>query len=71
MTMHASPPDIDSAPTAAVLTARERHHTAGPDPGTPVGLDAADVYWPDPSPLQHWWTEIMDDALTSRPRGTG
>ncbi|WP_157121958.1 hypothetical protein [Nocardia miyunensis] len=22
------------------------------------------VHWPDPSPLAHWWTEIMDGALT-------
>lgn len=27
----------------------------------------ADVYWPDPSPLQTWWTEVMDGALTPRP----
>ncbi|WP_157186485.1 hypothetical protein [Nocardia jiangxiensis] len=22
------------------------------------------VHWPDPSPLDHWWTEVMDGALT-------
>ncbi|MGW6331002.1 hypothetical protein [Nocardia rhamnosiphila] len=28
----------------------------------------ADVQWPDPSPLQSWWTEIMDGVSMSRPR---
>lgn len=22
--------------------------------------DAPVVHWPDPSPLQNWWTEVMD-----------
>ncbi|MFQ6225723.1 hypothetical protein ACLML9_00160, partial [Nocardia sp. NPDC002869] len=29
---------------------------------------AADVHWPDPSPLHHWWTEVMDGAPPPRPR---
>ncbi|WP_433713977.1 hypothetical protein ACQP2U_07335 [Nocardia sp. CA-084685] len=33
------------------------------------GHDADTVQWPDPSPLQEWWTEVMEGALmpSSRP----
>jgi len=37
-----------------------RHpRTAATDPDAPPI-----VHWPDPSPLDHWWTEVMDGALT-------
>ncbi|WP_157121967.1 hypothetical protein [Nocardia miyunensis] len=36
------------------------HHT--PTPAT--DLDIPSVRWPDPSPLDNWWTEVMDGALT-------
>ncbi|MET8796394.1 hypothetical protein ABZV91_08040 [Nocardia sp. NPDC004568] len=29
---------------------------------------AVDVQWPDPSPLQSWWTEVMDGVPISRYR---
>ncbi|MFX0577941.1 hypothetical protein [Nocardia nepalensis] len=37
------------------------HHT--PTPATDLG-DTPAVHWPDPSPLDHWWTEVMDGVLT-------
>ncbi|MEV0104948.1 hypothetical protein AB0H42_01215 [Nocardia sp. NPDC050799] len=33
-----------------------------------VGQGAIDVQWPDPSPLQSWWTEIMDGVSMPCPR---
>ncbi|MEU1983654.1 hypothetical protein [Nocardia sp. NPDC019395] len=48
MTTTSSPPDRRSAHIRAEPTA------------VPAGHAAADVYWPDPSPLDHWWTEVMD-----------
>ncbi len=40
----------------------------GPTP--PTEEDIPILQWPDPSPLQHWWTEVMDGALTSVPATT-
>ncbi|MDO3646977.1 hypothetical protein [Nocardia mangyaensis] len=31
-----------------------------------VGYDASFVRWPDPSPLQAWWAEIMHGLSPSR-----
>ncbi|RDI68091.1 hypothetical protein [Nocardia pseudobrasiliensis] len=39
--------------------------TSGPTP--PAEEDTPILQWPDPSPLQHWWTEVMDGALTPAP----
>ncbi|WP_019928961.1 hypothetical protein [Nocardia sp. BMG111209] len=44
--------------TDQATTGSDRHTLIGiPETGTPV------VSWPDPSPLEHWWTEVMDGAL--------
>ncbi|MEV0076763.1 hypothetical protein AB0H58_10150 [Nocardia neocaledoniensis] len=40
----------------------------------PTELDTAPVSWPDPSPLQAWWNDIMggaDPATRPRPPGPG
>ncbi|MEV3963757.1 hypothetical protein AB0M34_23180 [Nocardia sp. NPDC050193] len=34
--------------------------TGGDSSPAPAGSGEIDVRWPDPSPLQSWWTEIMD-----------
>ncbi|MBB5915247.1 hypothetical protein BJY24_004114 [Nocardia transvalensis] len=43
------------------------NHTSAVDHIPTPATDSADtqaVRWPDPSPLDHWWTEVMDGALT-------
>lgn len=44
--------------------------TATTGESTPARLaqHAVDVQWPDPSPLQSWWTEIMDGVPMPRSR---
>lgn len=32
--------------------------------------DTAVVCWPEPSPLDNWWTEIMDGVTPHRNHGT-
>ncbi|WP_169823276.1 hypothetical protein [Aldersonia kunmingensis] len=43
-----------------------------PQYATPTAepADAGVVYWPQPSPLDDWWTEIMDGATPARARDT-
>ncbi|NKY59046.1 hypothetical protein [Nocardia flavorosea] len=45
-----------------------RRRTTAPGGGTAVDDFAADVHWPDPSPLHQWWTEVMDGVNVPRPR---
>ncbi|WP_459549409.1 hypothetical protein [Nocardia sp. X0981] len=40
--------------------------TITPDPTAVTDHHAADLRWPDPSPLHDWWTEVMDGALLPR-----
>lgn len=42
--------------------------TTGDSSPALVAQGAVDVQWPDPSPLQSWWTEVMDGISMSRPR---
>ncbi|WP_431937901.1 hypothetical protein [Nocardia grenadensis] len=41
--------------------------TGGDSPPARVVPGDVDVRWPDPSPLQSWWTEIMDGVSMPRP----
>ncbi|MFB7874067.1 hypothetical protein ACFC06_02360 [Nocardia sp. NPDC056064] len=38
------------------------------DPADPAAIgDPAVICWPDPSPLDTWWTEVMDGVVTGAP----
>jgi hypothetical protein len=37
---------------------------------TTTPVDTGVVYWPEPSPLDGWWTEIMDGVTPIRARST-
>lgn len=44
------------------------HPLADADNSDTNRIDQPDVYWPDPSPLQRWWTEVMEGAAIPRTR---
>lgn len=45
-------------PVDHALEVRHTHTAAHDSDAPPI------VHWPDPSPLDRWWTEVMDGALT-------
>ncbi|MFI8974216.1 hypothetical protein ACIGO9_15120 [Nocardia asteroides] len=50
------------------------YHDLDPRITDPTELDTAPVSWPDPSPLQTWWNDIMagaDPATPARPAQSG
>ncbi|MFI2230030.1 hypothetical protein [Nocardia testacea] len=42
--------------------------TTGESAPARLAQHTVDVQWPDPSPLQSWWTEIMDGVPMPRSR---
>ena len=53
----------DSATTTPLTESPGHTPTPATDPGgAPV------VHWLDPSPLEDWWTEVMDGAPAPAPR---
>lgn len=50
-----------------VATRKHEADTSGAptETGTPDTRPTADVVWPDPSPLQDWWTAVMDGAAST------
>ena len=51
---------------AGRTTRTDHARTRATDSDVPfvVPEDSPEVHWPEPSPLDHWWTEVMDGALT-------
>lgn len=43
------------------------YHDLDPRLSQPQEMDTSPVRWPDPSPLQAWWNDIMAGALPERP----
>ncbi|GGK95568.1 hypothetical protein [Nocardia jinanensis] len=66
MTMPATGTGLDRLGPPGPRSAAARCRT--PNPAGSGAAAAADVHWPDPSPLHHWWTEVMDGALLPRRR---
>ncbi len=54
--------------TTAAASGTTGSVTTGDSSPARVVQGAVDVQWPDPSPLQGWWTEIMDGVSMPRPR---
>ncbi|WP_327152080.1 hypothetical protein [Nocardia sp. NBC_01329] len=67
MTMPATGTGLDRAGPAGPRSAAARRRIPDPAGSRAVDDAAADVHWPDPSPLHHWWTEVMDGAPLPRP----
>ncbi len=51
-----------SAQTGSARYTARMNHTHATDSDVPENSPV--VHWPEPSPLDHWWTEVMDGALT-------
>lgn len=43
---------------------RDMNHTRTRATDFDVPENSPVVYWPEPGPLHHWWTEIMSGGLT-------
>jgi hypothetical protein len=60
--------NVVTTTTAAASVTTGPAVTVGDSSPAQVVPGAVDVQWPDPSPLQSWWTEIMDGVSMPRSR---
>ncbi|WP_433634643.1 hypothetical protein [Nocardia sp. CA-120079] len=55
-------------PTGTGLDHADQDTLADADNSETNRIGQPDVYWPDPSPLQRWWNQVMEGSAIPRPR---